>query len=164
MLPKLKKGDCTVTTLTNRTLNYIRFMDKKEVRVTTAHAANVIETGKNNPVIEEPIVKFEAVHQYNQLIGAVDRNDQMVSYNAFKRRTLKWWKKAFFHLFMLGVLNSYLVHKVTAVKKLSLRIFCRDLAKQLEQLVPFIPRPPLAVGVGQSSLFRLTARHFAKKN
>ena len=162
-LPKLKKGDRTVTTVTNGTLNYIRFMDKKEVRVTTAHAANVIETGKNNPVTKEPIVKFEAVHQYNQLMGAVDRSDQMVSYNAFKRRRLKWWKKAFFHLFMLGVLNAYLVHKVTAVKKLSRRIFCRDLAKQLAQLVPLIPRPPLAVGVGQTSLFRLTARHFAKK-
>ena len=80
MLPNVKKGDSTVTTLTNGTLNYIRFMDKKEVRVTTAHAANVIETGKNNPVTKEPSVKFEAVHQYNQLMGGVDRSDQMVSY------------------------------------------------------------------------------------
>ena len=112
---------------------------------------------------KEPIVKFEAVHQYNQLMGALDRSDQMVSYNAFKRRTLKWWKKVFFHLFMLGVLNAYLVHKVTAVKKLSHRIFRRDLAKQLAQLAPLIARPPLAVRVRQSFLFRMTARHFAKK-
>ena len=123
MLPNLKKGDRTVTTLTNGTLNYIRFIDKKEVRVlTTAHAANVIETGKNNPVTEEPIVKFEAVHQYNQLMAAVDRSDQMVSYNAFKRLTMKWWR-TFFHLFMLGVLDAYLVHKVAH------QIFRRDLAK-----------------------------------
>ncbi|GFS04444.1 PiggyBac transposable element-derived protein 4-like [Elysia marginata] len=120
----LKKGDKTVNILTDRTLNYIRFMDLKEVRVLmTAHGANSIQTGKTNPVTKEPIVKFEAVHQYNQFMGAVDRSDQMVSYDAFKRRTLKWWKKAFFHLFMLGVLNAFLVHKATAVKKLSHRIF-----------------------------------------
>ena len=164
LVPKLKKGDATVIRLTNGSLNYIKFMDKKEVRIlTTAHAANLVQTGKTNPVTKEAIVKFEAVHQYNQLMGAVDRSDQMVSYNAFKRRTLKWWKKAFFHLFMLGVLNAYIVHKATAAKKLSHRVFRRDLAKQLVQLVPITPslRPPLAVG--QSSLFRLTARHFAKK-
>ncbi|GFS07212.1 PiggyBac transposable element-derived protein 4-like [Elysia marginata] len=132
MTPKMKKGDKTVNILTDGNLNYIRFMDRKEVRVlTTAHGANSVNTGKTNPVTKEPIVKFEVVHQYNQFMGAVDRSDQLVSYNAFKRRTLKWWKKAFFHLFMLGVLNAFLVHKATAVKKLSHRIFRRDLATQV---------------------------------
>ena len=166
LVPKLKKGDAAIIRLTNGSfngsLNYIKFMDKKEVRIlTTAHAANLVETGKTNPVTKAAIVKFEAVHQYNQLMGAVDRSDHMVSYNAFKGRTLKWWKKAFFHLFMLGVLNAYIVHKATAAIKLNHRVFRRDLAKQLVQLVPITPslRPPLAVG--QSSLFRLTARYFA---
>ncbi|GFS10326.1 PiggyBac transposable element-derived protein 4-like [Elysia marginata] len=90
MTPKLKKGDKTVNILTDGNLNYIRFMDRKEVWVlTTAHGANSINTGKTNPVTKEPIVKFEAVHQYNQFMGAVDRSDQVVSYNSFKRRTLK---------------------------------------------------------------------------
>ena len=73
MVPKLKKGYDTVTLLTNGQLNLI------------------------NPVTKEPIVKFHAVHEYNQytLMAAVDSSDQMVSYNAFKRRTLKWWKKSF---------------------------------------------------------------------
>ncbi|GFO14718.1 PiggyBac transposable element-derived protein 4-like [Plakobranchus ocellatus] len=161
MLPKLKKGDKTVTTLTDGTLNYIRFMDRKEVRIlTTAHAANSVLTGKTNPVTKEPVIKFAAVHNYNKYMGAVDRSDQMVACNAFKRRTLKWWKKAFFHLFMLSVQNAYIVHKATAVKKLSHRIFRRDLAAQLVQFI-FTPvaRP---LGLGQSSLFRLTARHFPR--
>ena len=55
-------------------------VDKKEVRdLTTAKAANVVETGKYNPVTKGPIVTFEAVHQCKQL-----RSNQMVSYNAFK--------------------------------------------------------------------------------
>ena len=82
MIPKLKKGDTRVILLTNGKLNLIKFMDRK------------VQTGKVNPVTKEPIVKFHAVHEYNQYMGAVDRSDEMVSYNAFKRRTLKWWKKA----------------------------------------------------------------------
>ena len=110
-------------------------------------------------------MKFHAVHENNQYMGAVDRSDQMVSYNASKRRTLKWWKKAFFHLFMLGVLNAYIVQKATAAKKLTHRIFRRELAKQLAQLlIPEAPAPTLRLpeGTGNSSLFRLTARHFPK--
>ena len=59
-------------------------------RLISPYMGYVIETSKNNPVTKEPIVKFEAVHQYNQLMGAVDKCDQMVSYNAFKPRRLKW--------------------------------------------------------------------------
>ena len=134
MVPKLKKGDTRVILLTNDQLNLIKFMDRKEVRlVTTAHDPSKVQTGKVNPVTKEPIVKYHAVHEYNQYIGAVDRSHQAVSYYAFKRRTLKWWKKVFFHLFMLGVLNAHIVQKATAAKKLLHRIFRRELAKQLVQ-------------------------------
>ncbi|GFR69997.1 hypothetical protein ElyMa_002061800 [Elysia marginata] len=89
--PKLKKGDKTVNILTDGTLNYIRFMDRKEVRVlTTAHGANSIQTGKTNPVTKEPIVKFEAVHQYNQFMGAVNRNPCFEIYH-----TMKDFKRAY---------------------------------------------------------------------
>ena len=161
MQPKLKKGDKAVTALTDGTLNYLHFMDRKEVRVlTTAHGGETMATGKTNPVTKEPIVKLSAVHNYNKFMGAVNRSDQMVTCNAFKRRTLKWWKKAFFHLYMLSILNSYIIHKATSGKKLSHRIFRRDLAAQLVQFC-FTPiaRP---IGQGQSSLFRLTARHFPR--
>ena len=107
MQPKLKKGDKTITALTDGTLNYLHFMDRKEVRIlTTAHAGDTMVTGKTNPVTKEPIVKLSAVNYYNKAMGAVDRSDQMVTCNAFKRRTLKWWKKAFFHLYMLSILNA----------------------------------------------------------
>ena len=97
LVPKLKKGDDTVTLLTNEQLNLIRFMDRKEVKrlLTTAHTARKVATGKNNPVTKEPIVKFHAVHEYNQYMGAVDRSDQMVSYNAFKLENSQGVEKSF---------------------------------------------------------------------
>ena len=69
-------------------------------------------------------------------------------------------EKAFLHLYMLSILNAYIIHKATAVKKLSHRLFRRDLAAQLLQF-SFTPvsRP---IGPGQSSLFQLTARHFPR--
>ncbi|GFO49488.1 PiggyBac transposable element-derived protein 4-like [Plakobranchus ocellatus] len=78
---------------------------------------NNVTIGKTNLVTKEVVIKLEAVHQYNQFMGAVDRSDQMVTNNAFKRCTLKWWKKAFFHMFMLGMLNAYIVHKATVTRK-----------------------------------------------
>ena len=158
MQPKLQEGDKAVTALTDGTLYYLHFMDRKEVRVlTTAHGGETMATGKTNSVTKEPIVKLSAVHKF---MGAVDNSDQMVTCNAFKKRTLKWWKKAFFHLYTLSILNSYIVHKATTGKKLSHGIFRRDLATQLVQFC-FTPiaRP---IGQGQSSLFRLTSRHFPR--
>ena len=65
MVPKLKKGDKTVTALTEPTLNFLHFMDKMEVRVLiTAHAADTIVTGKTNPMTKEPLIKlFIQPHQ-----------------------------------------------------------------------------------------------------
>ncbi|GFS05929.1 hypothetical protein ElyMa_002951300 [Elysia marginata] len=68
---------------------------------------------------------------------------------------------------MLRVLNSYIIQKATAAKKLPHQIFRREqLAKQLVQyLIPEAPTPPLRLPEGSAdhfSLFRLTARHFPR--
>ncbi|GFO02217.1 cyclin n-terminal domain-containing protein 1-like [Plakobranchus ocellatus] len=71
-------------------------------------------------------------------MGAVDRSNQMVAYNAFK-------------------------HWGFSAKKMSQQIFRRELAKQLvQQLIPTALSPPLRLpkGTGHSSLFCLTACHF----
>ncbi|GFS06480.1 PiggyBac transposable element-derived protein 4-like [Elysia marginata] len=162
MLPKLKRADTTTSSLTNSTLTLLRFYNKREVNIlTTAHDDSKVNTGKTNPVTHEPIIKLAAVADYNRFMGAVDRSDQMVSYNAFKRRTLKWWKKAFFHMFMLAVLNSYILHKCTvpAAQAISHRIFRRDPAMQM------VAWAPLSIGrtlrdIGETVVLRLTAHHF----
>lgn len=164
MVPKLKRTDTDTITLTNGTLNLLRFFERHEVNIlTTAHDDTIINTGKINSMTNLPISKLKAVHDYNKYMGAVDLSDHRLSFNAFKRRTLKWWKKAFFHMFMLGVLNAYIVHKATAKRKLGHRIFRRDLAMQLVSMMPnFVYEPTTTVNLGESSLLRLTARHFCQ--
>ncbi|XP_005104947.1 piggyBac transposable element-derived protein 4-like [Aplysia californica] len=106
------KGDLKV--MTNRKLTHIKWMDKKEINVlTTIHDASSQRTDRHDRD-GNLVDKFKAVIDYNKYMGAVDRSDQMVQYSSFKRRTMKWWKKLFFHLFMPAELNVYLLYKATA--------------------------------------------------
>ena len=75
-------------------------------------------------------MKLSAVLDYKYKTG-VDRSDQMLSYYSFKRKTIKWWKKLFFHLFDLVVVNAHILHNKTSKKKMSLEIFYEKAAKGL---------------------------------
>jgi hypothetical protein len=50
-------------------------------------------------------IKPSAVFDYNKYKTGVDRSDQMLSYYSFATKTIKWWKKLFFHLFDLAVVT-----------------------------------------------------------
>jgi len=71
------------------------------------------------------------VMDYNKYKTGVDRSDQMLSYYSFERKTIKWWKKLFFHLFDLGVVNAHILHNKTSKKKMSLEIFYEKVVKVL---------------------------------
>ena len=62
-------------------------------------------------------MKPSAVLDYNKHKIDVDRLDQMLSYYSFKRKAIKWWKKLFFSLFDLVVVNSHIQHNKTSKKK-----------------------------------------------
>ena len=50
-------------------------------------------------------------------MGGVDCNDQLLKYSVFNRRTLKWWKKVFFRLLNVAMVNSYMLHCEWSKKK-----------------------------------------------
>ena len=107
---KLKrKGDHVE--MTNNLLQIIKRKNRKDVTIlSTLHDATfqaVPQPGGDNTEALRPV----AVLEYNKYTGAVDRSDQILIYGSFRRRTLKWWKKTFFHMLMLGVLNAYILYK-----------------------------------------------------
>ena len=55
----------------------------------------------------------------------------MVAYSCFRRRTMKWWKKVFFHLFSLSILNAYILYKHRTQSPVLQRTFRRELVKEL---------------------------------
>ena len=62
-------------------------------------------------------IKPAAVLDYNKYKASVDRSDQMLSYYSFERKTIKCWKKLFFHLFDLVVVNAHILHNKTSKKE-----------------------------------------------
>jgi len=89
-----------------------------------------LTTAQEDVLVEAPLsrgahhkIKPAAVLAYNKYKTGVDRSDQMLSYYSFERKTMKWWKKLFFHLFDLAVVNAHILHNKTSNKKMSLEIF-----------------------------------------
>ena len=79
---------------------------------TSIHNADFLDVhGRVDHNTGEAIHRPSCIIDYDKYMGAVDRCDQMITYPAFKRRTLKWWKKFFFHMLMMATLNSYLLCK-----------------------------------------------------
>ena len=127
---KLSKGQHVAMHLRNGNLQVIKWKDKRDVvMLSTMHGAEFIAVVGGGRDID--VQKPEAVLDYNKHMGAVDRSDQMLQYQAFRRRTLKWWKKVFFHLFNLAVLNAYIVYKMYHDKAEPQRIFRKRLVQQL---------------------------------
>ena len=68
---------------------------------------------------------------YSKHNTGVDRSDQMLAYYSLERKTIKWWKKLFFYLFHLVVVNAHILHNKTRKKKITLEIFYEKVAEGL---------------------------------
>ncbi|UYV66531.1 PGBD5 [Cordylochernes scorpioides] len=96
---------------------------------------------------------------YNKHKAGVDRSDQLLSYYSFQRRTMKWWKKLFFHIFGLTIVNSHIIYnKLNPTSKLSLRDYhLVIMEKMVEEAGVEITDQQLG---SSSSKARLLERHF----
>ena len=61
----------------------------------------------------ESVSKPAVVNAYNHSMNGVDVADQLTTYYSFVRKTRKWWRKIFFYLLEVSVVNSYLLYKQT---------------------------------------------------
>ena len=41
----------------------------------------------------------------------VDLSNQLISYQDLNRKTIKWWKRIFFHLLDIVIVNSFIIYK-----------------------------------------------------
>ena len=162
---KLAKGDHMAMTLTGGNLQLIKWRDKRDVLILTsmhnAEFCDVPHGNRNGEAVRKP----KAVLDYNKYMGAVDRSDQMLQYQAFKRKTLKWWKKVFFHLFNLAVLNAYIIYRAKVENADPQRVFRRKLAAQLVATHRGVRlnQAPASCTFGGDDYARLQGRHFPSK-
>lgn len=166
--PKMKKGEVKKVVLDDE-LIALKWMDKRPVRIlTTVHDSSMVPKQRRSRLAPggiEEVMKPKAIEEYNQHMGGVDKSDQLLSYYGFSHRTVKWWRRAFFHLLDLSVVNAYILYQQCqqGKPKLSHERFRVELAKEMllkagsditgEARRHFVLPPPA----------RLHERHFLEK-
>ena len=87
----------------------LQWRDKRVITVlSTSGTCNVIQVRTHRGQLKH---KPEVVQVYNDHMLGVDKMDQLASYYAFLRKSVKWWRKVLFWLLEVSVVNSYIVYK-----------------------------------------------------
>ena len=108
---KLKtKGEKKVFTYDDKMVA-MRYFDRKALTMlSTVYSCIDVDTGRKHWKTKEVVKKPSVIVAYNKKMGGVDCNDQLLKYSAFSRRTLKWWKKVFFRLLNLAMVNAFVLY------------------------------------------------------
>lgn len=116
----------------------LAFFDKRVVSmVSTCHKPDtevvkrILKRG-----VSETYKKPKVIIDYTKNMGAVDRADHYCSSYAFTRKTVKWWRKLFFWLVEVAIVNSYHLWSIDREeKKLPAMDHLQYRRKLIEQLV-----------------------------
>ena len=134
--------------------------DKRDVcMLSTCHQCAMRDSGKKDQqgnTIENPDVVLE----YNNVMGAVDKVDQMLEPYAMQRKGVKWYIKLFEHLLDVSVFNSFVLYKQCNVNsKLAFLDYKLLLVEKMVTKYHF-GGTASARGPSVDCPLRLTARHF----
>ena len=160
-----KKGE--IVTYQDDQVFGLKWKDKQFVSMlSTIHDDSMISKERRSRQVSggvETIQKHAVVEEYNQYMGGVDKSDQLVVYYGFRRSSKKWWKRAFFHLLELNMVNAYILYCYNTPKKarmthLKFHLAVARVLLEEAQPVPALryQPPPAAANVP----LRLTGRHF----
>ena len=112
---KLGKGE--VATRRHGALLVLKWRDRRDVLVLST---------KHTPAMQDVLVRVPggrvakskpmAVQEYNDYMSGVDKSDQLLQYYSMNRKTVKWWKKLFFHLVELCLINAQKLYNMHLIK------------------------------------------------
>ena len=96
--------------------------------------------------------KPEIICEYNKLMGGVDHNDKLLVYFAAGRKTIKWWKRVFWRLIDIALVDCHLLYKLKpGNESVSQKQFRLELCHSLVQPLLTLQETPGARAVGASS-------------
>jgi len=75
--------------------------------ISSFHEAKIAVVNKTNFATNSPVMKPTCIVDYVKNMGGVDLSDQLNQYNPVIRKSKKWWRKLFFHLFNVCIVNAY---------------------------------------------------------
>ena len=170
MKATLPKGEVCAVPLEDSLLA-LKWADKRQVSMlSSVHNDDMMMKVRRTRRVEgglEEVRKPVMVEQYNQYMGGVDKSDQLLSYYGFCHRTVKWWRRGFFHLLDMAVVNAYVLYTLSehTGRKLTHEQFRIELAKGLLMEVAINPSEDMLTTPGPQPRplpppARLTERHF----
>lgn len=104
---KLKKGEAVFRSSEN--LLAMKWSDRKEFyMLSTIHNEEFAEVPKKSRK-NEFILRPKCVIDYNSSMGIIDKSDMVISTIDATRKSLKWYRKYFFHLIDICVWNAFCI-------------------------------------------------------
>ncbi|XP_022247948.1 piggyBac transposable element-derived protein 4-like, partial [Limulus polyphemus] len=125
---KLKRGESQFFSCGSMTA--VKWTDKKDVyALSTMHNATVKEvTRRQGDMTNKP----QIILDYNKFMEVVDLNDQFLSFYSIPCKNVKWYKKLFFRLVDLSIVNSFILfNQVTKNSKYKQKDFPLQLVESL---------------------------------
>ena len=125
---KLKHGEI-IAKENNQGITVLKWKDKRDILVlSTKHSSEMTTVKTKRGFVQKPKI----VAAYNAAKTSIDLSDQMSAYSSPLRRTLKWYKKLAFELFLnTAVINAFFMYQEVTGKKISITAFRRQLTDEL---------------------------------
>ena len=141
---RLERGE--ISSRRDGAIMALKWRDKRDVLVlSTKHtpAMQVVSVRASGGRTEK--FKPVAIEDYNKNMAGVDKSDQLLQYYSFRRKTVKWWKKVFFHLYNLAFVNSQKLYNLFRIKnkkkEVPLLNFYTEIAEALTVTTPIVAEP-----------------------
>jgi hypothetical protein len=102
----------------------LKLKGRRDVHMlSTIHETNMVPTGKIDHITKNPRMKPICIKEYNENMGAIDKSDMQFSFSECIRKRIKWYKKFFFHLLDVTLLNASILYKLKTGKTIHLSDF-----------------------------------------
>ena len=107
---------------------------KPVTMLSTIHEATELLTQKKDRHGNR-LPKPVCIYDYTKNMAGVDISDQYMAFHTNLRKSMKWSRKLFFHLFNMLLLNAYIINKKFGKKKLSKEEYYEYIAKDRKSVV-----------------------------
>ena len=114
----------------------LKWKDKWEVTILTSCHGPTVERVHTR---HGDKIKPSCVKKYTQCMGGVNLSDQLLAYMPFQRKNVKWWKKLFFHLHLLLIVNAHILYNQyrlsRRLQKWDLETFIKEVAQGIIHVI-----------------------------
>ena len=99
-----KKCKCTLT--------FVHWKDKRDVLCLSTFHGNSMEDYTTRRRDAEDIQRPSLISEYNKNMGGVDHLDQYLVYYALGRKTIKWYKRIFWRIIEMALINAFVLYNL----------------------------------------------------